>query len=36
MPKGTAMWVVLAIIVLLVLGVLVYTDVISLPWAWGR
>jgi hypothetical protein len=34
MPKGTAMWLVLAAIIVIVVGVLVVTDVVTLPWHW--
>ncbi len=36
MPKGTALWVAIAVVIVVVVALLVMTDVISFPWTWGR
>jgi len=36
MPKGTALWVAIIAVVVVVVLVLMATNVISFPWAWGR
>lgn len=35
MPKGTALWVSIAALVVAVIAILVATKVVTLPWVWG-
>jgi len=34
MPKGTALWITIGLVVVAIIAILLVTNVISLPWHW--